>query len=203
MKALTVALCAGFVLLVSSPAARAQDWFGAATWQVSFPTSDTKNFVDAVSFRGVGLDFRKVVRPATTAGLALGWNVFHQRVTGTYEIKNGAVTGTQDRYINSFPIMAGVHRYFGERGGPRPYVGLNAGAMVIIRTFAVGVFSTEEDSWDWGVAPEVGVIIPTQTGAALMINGRYNWSFTHQNLLDQDEDLTYWGINVGFVWEQY
>jgi hypothetical protein len=35
------------------------------------------------------------------------------------------------------------------------------------------------------------------------VNARYNWSFTHQNLADEDSDLTYWGINVGFAWEQY
>jgi hypothetical protein len=194
---------AGAVLFGSVGSARAQDWYGAATWQISFPTGDTKEFVDETSFAGFGLDFRKVVKPSTTAGFAFGWNVFHERRDGTETINNVSFTGTQDRTINSFPIMVGVHRYFGEERGTRPYVGLNAGGIVIIRTFAVGVYSTEEDSWDWGIAPEVGIVIPSRGGAGFLINARYNWSFTSQDLSGADEDLTYWGLNVGFVWEQY
>jgi hypothetical protein len=183
--------------------ARAQDWYGAASWQISFPTGDTKDFVDATSFRGVGLDFRKVVAKSTTAGFMAGWNVLYQRVDGTSTLNDITLTGTQDRTINSFPIMLNLHRYFGEPRGMRPYIGLNAGAFVLIQSFEVGVYATEDDSWDWGIAPEVGVIIPTQSGGGIMINARYNWSFTSQNLSGEDQDLTYWGLNVGFVWEQY
>lgn len=204
MKRFMMMLTVGLAVLCCGGSADAQGrWFGSATWQMGFPTGDTKNFVNDTSFRGFGLDFRKVVRPGTTAGVLLGWNVFHERVDGTYVMKNGAVTGLQDRYLNVFPIMVGMHKYFGVPGGPRPYVGASAGAMVVIRTFALGVIALENDDWDWGAVPEVGIVWPTQAGAALVINGRYNWSFTHQNLLGQNEDLTYWGINIGFVWEQY
>ncbi len=203
IKALFVGVAALAAVSGSTVSLHAQEWFGAATWQISFPSSDTKDFVNSTSFRGVGLDFRKVVAPATTAGFMAGWNVFHERYQGTATMGNLTVSGTQDRYINSFPIMVNVHRYFGERHGPRPYVGLNAGAFVVIRTFGIGVYASEEDSWDWGIAPEVGIFIPSRSGAGIIINGRYNWSFTHQNLAGQDEDLTYWGLNIGFVWEQY
>jgi hypothetical protein len=202
-KIAAAALCAAVLLAGSGGAARAQDWYGAATWQISFPTGDTKEFVDEVSYRGFGLDFRKVVAPNTTAGFLAGWNVLHERRVGTDAINDVTVTGTQDRTLNSFPLMLGVHRYFGVRGGTRPYIGLNAGALVIIRTFAIGVYAAEEDEWDWGIAPEAGIVIPTRAGAGLLINARYNWSFTSQNLSGEDEDLTYWGLNVGLVWEQY
>jgi len=183
--------------------ARAQDWYGAATWQISGTTGDTNDFVDEFSFRGMGLDFRKVVSPNTTAGIAGAWHIFHERRDGTGEVQNVTFTGTSDRYINSFPIMLNVHRYFGSPHGTRPFVGLNAGAFVVIRTFGAGVYETEEDSWDWGVAPEAGVTIPMQRGAGMIINARYNWSFTHQNLSDADEDLTYFNFGIGFYWEQY
>ncbi|HEU4366202.1 MAG TPA: hypothetical protein VFT13_12145 [Candidatus Krumholzibacteria bacterium] len=202
MKIAAVSILAGLVTM-GYGSARAQDWYGAATWQISVPTGDTRDFVDETSFRGFGLDFRKVLATSTTLGIVTGWNVLHERRTGTTEINNVSVTGTQDRTINSFPIMVGLHRYFGERRQPRPYVGLNAGAFVIIRTFEIGVYSAEEDAWDWGIAPEAGIVIPTQSGAGVIINARYNWSFTSQDLSGADEDLTYWGINVGFVWEQY
>jgi hypothetical protein len=190
------------LLLGLHGASRAQDWYGIATWNVSFPTDETQDFVDEISYRGFGLEFRKTVNPATTVGILTGWEVFHQRTEETLEFEGGAASGSQDRTINSFPIMLGAHRYFGERGSSRPYVGLSAGGFVLIQTLRIGVAEIEEDSWDWGIIPEAGVVVPMQYGAAFIANLRYHWSFTTQNLAEKDTDLTYWGIQVGFVWEQ-
>jgi outer membrane protein W len=202
-RMLVLIAVAGVAVLGSVRGARAQEWYGAATWQISVPYGDTKDFVESTSFGGMGLDFRKVVRENTTAGFMAGWNIFHERRTGTDVFGDVSVTGTQDRYINSFPIMVSVHRYFGEKRSLRPYVGLNAGGFIVLQEFAIGVYAVKDDTWDWGLAPEVGIVIPTQSGAGFLINARYNWSPTVQDLTGADADLTYWGINIGFVWEQY
>jgi outer membrane protein W len=183
--------------------AHAAGRYGAVTRQIGIPSGDTTDFNGETSFRGIGLDFRKVVQRDVTTGLMLGWNVFYERQYGTQVADNVTVTGTQDRYINAFPIMVGVHRYFGEKRTTRPYVGINAGGFIVKQRLEVGVFSVDDTSWDWGIAPEVGLVIPRGRAAAFFVNARYNWSFTHQNLADEDSDLTYWGINVGFAWEQY
>ncbi|HEX5132422.1 MAG TPA: hypothetical protein VFX92_08040 [Candidatus Krumholzibacteria bacterium] len=203
MKITLMCLMAGAMLLGSGRTARAQDWYGAATWQVSIPSGDTKDFVNDTSFGGFGLDFRKMVKPNTTLGFLFGWNVFHERLSGPYTVDNVTITGTQDRYINAYPMMVGVHRYFGQRHATRPYIGVNGGLLLNTQTFDIGIWSVEDTRWDWGIAPEAGVVVPLQSGAAFMINGRYNWSPTSQSLAGNDADLTYWGINVGFVWEQY
>ena len=65
----------------------AQKWYGAATYQISFPTGDTKNFTNNTSFRGVGLDFRYTIQKSTTVGIAFGWNVFYERTDETFELK--------------------------------------------------------------------------------------------------------------------
>jgi hypothetical protein len=203
MRILSVMVIAGALLLGASQEGRAQEWYGMATWQVSFPAGDTKDFVDEVSFRGFGMEFRKTVRPATTIGLLAGWNVFHERTNETVEFENGAISGSQDRYINSFPIMLGAHRYFGAKGGTRPYIGLNGGGFIVIRTARVGIVELEEDTWVWGLTPEAGLIMPMSYGAAFVVNGRYHWSPTWETLAGSDTDLTYWGLHVGFVWEQH
>ncbi len=177
-------------------------WFGAATYEVSLPTGDAKKFTDATSFRGFGLDFRKSIKPATTVGLFLGWNVFHERINETFPLKIGAVTGVQDRYINSFPMMLNVHRYFGREGSARPYAGLNAGGFIVTQRFDLGFASLQRDSWEWGVAPEVGVVIPLNYTTKFMINGKFNYAFTGEAIAGNDFKLAYWGLNAGFVWEQ-
>ena len=190
---------------LSQGIAQRHTWFGAATYQVSFPLGDTKNFTDETSFRGFGLDFRYTVQKSTTVGLSFGWNIFHQRTSETAELgtKNpGAISGTQDRYINAFPIMANVHYYFGERGRIRPYVGLNAGGYFMLQRFAIGIVALDNDRWEWGMAPEVGFIIPVERDFAIMVNGKYNYAFTGESVLGNDINHSYVGLNIGFVWQQ-
>lgn len=197
VAALASALCAGL-----APRVRAQDWFTTATYQVSFPVEDTKRFTDEISFIGGGIDFRKKLTGGTTAGIYMAWNVFHDRTDGTLDIASGAVTGTQDRYINSFPIMIGLYQYFGNRRSIRPYLGVNGGGFLFVQSFRIGISDFEEDSWEWGVAPEAGFVFPIQTGAWFVINGRYNWSPTVESLAGNDATLTYYQLNLGFMWEQ-
>lgn len=173
-----------------------------ATYQVSFPAGDTQKFVDEVSFRGAGLDFRRTLSGGTSAAVMMAWNVFHERTEGTLDFGYGAVSGSQDRYINSFPVMIGILQYFGNKRSTRPYIALNGGGFVLIKTFRIGVTEIEEDEWEWGLAPEVGVVIPITTGAWFVVNGRYQWSPTSENIAQTEVDLTYYQINVGFMWEQ-
>ena len=191
------------MLLSFSTQALSQDsWYGAFTYQVSFPTGDSKDFTSPVSFRGVGLDYRTFVQSNTTAGFFLGWNVFHERTTETFSTQNIAVWGTQDRYINAFPIMANVHYYLGQKGEPRPYIGLNAGGFVVLQRFAVGIVSLSNDTWEWGLAPEAGVIARIDRDHAVIINGKFNWAFNGETYGNKDFNLTYFGLNVGFVWQE-
>jgi hypothetical protein len=204
MKTIRIIALTGLALLgTQAVPARAQNWYGMATWNISFPDGDTKKFVDETSYRGFGLDFRKEFRPSTTVGIMGSWEVFHHRTTETIEYKTAAITGSQDRYINSFPIMLGLHRYLGAEGGTRPYFGINAGGFVLIQTLRVGVAEIEDDSWVWGVMPEVGLVMPIQRGSAFIVNARYSYALTGENLAGNDYQLSYWGVRVGFAWEQY
>jgi outer membrane protein len=203
MKVVCILLLAGLAMVATHSPSHAQEWYGMATWNISIPDGDTKEFVDETSFRGFGLDFRKQFRPNTTIGIMGSWEVFHERTSESFTIGSATVTGSQDRYINSFPIMLGLHRYFGNEGGTRPYIGINGGGFILIQTLRIGLAEWEEDSWVWGAMPEAGLVIPLQSGAALIANARYSWALTGEDLNGEDRELTYWGIRVGFVWEQY
>jgi len=203
MKTIRTIALAALVVLGAHTRAHAQDWFGMATWNVSFPTEDTKKFVNETSFAGFGLEFRKEFKPRTTVGIMGSWEVFHERRDGSIELKAGTISGTQDHYINSFPIMLGLHKYFGATGATQPYIGVNAGGFVLIQTLRVGLSEIEDDTWEWGGAPEVGIIMPLDRGSAFVINGRYNIAFTGQDLAGNDATLSYFSIHAGFCWEQY
>jgi hypothetical protein len=189
------------ILMFGTSYSQKEQWFGALTYSVSIPSGDTKTFVDEISWRGVGLDYRYLIDRKYSVGLFFGWNVFYQRTNKTTEIENGAVTGTSDRYLNFFPIMANIHYYFGERKSVRPYVGLNAGGYYVNQRFAIGVFLWEDDSWQWAIAPEAGVAIPVERDFGILLNGKYNYAFTGQSVFGTDVNNSFWQVNVGVIWQ--
>jgi len=191
--------------LISHNQGYAQQWYGAATYQVSFPMGDTKEYTNNTSFRGVGLDFRYKIKKAMTVGITLGWNVFYERTDETMIVETdnpGAITGTQDRYLNSFPIMASFHYYFGQKRGIRPYLGLNAGVYRMIQRLGIGIRAIQNNRWEWGVAPEVGIIFPVDRELAILVNGKYNYTFTGESVVGTDINHSYVTIGLGLVWRQ-
>ena len=56
------------VLLAPQPV-QAQEWFTGATYDVSIPAGDLKEFIEDPSWLGVSLNFRKQVSRSMTAGL--------------------------------------------------------------------------------------------------------------------------------------
>ena len=72
-------------------------------YQITYPSGETSDYIDQVSFRGAGLEWRKYLNDNISAGISLNWNVFNQVATELSEIEEGHVSGTQNRTINSFP----------------------------------------------------------------------------------------------------
>ena len=184
----------------------AQSTYTTVTYQISHPSGDTENYIDNPSYLGFGLDFRKAVRDDVAVGINFGWNVFHETTGEPVSIDKGSltgvVTGHQDRTLNAFPMMVNASYYFGKKGGIRPYVGMNLGGFVFIDTFDIGAFRIEETRGDWGMAPEVGVVIPVQYDMGMVFSLRYNYAFTGESALGKDIHNSFTTLNVGFVFLQ-
>ena len=194
------------VFFVLSSHGYGQEWMSTVTYQISFPSGDTKQFADETSYVGFGLDFRKPVDRYTSVGFMLGWNVFNQRITKTTELATEnpiTITGLQDRTLNAFPIMLNAHRYFGGGRDRRFYLGLNAGGYYMLQRFAIGIHSFETDQWQWGLIPEIGFLLPLSGGSTLIVNGKYNYAFSGESPLGGDINHEYWMIGIGFAWNQY
>jgi len=206
---LLLAICC--LLPLSNSLAQAHHWYGAATYQVSFPLGDTKDFIEDVSWRGFGLDFRYTVQKNVSVGFVTGWNIFYEQVNETTQLTGGtpgAITALSNRYINFVPVMLNAHYYMGEKGEYRPYIGVSLGGYYVDQELQVGIADVINDSWEWGVAPELGVIIPVQRDLGIIVAAKYNYIFTEETIfegtsLERDIMNSYWGINVGVVWQSY
>jgi outer membrane protein W len=188
--------------LTLSAAALAQSGvYTGFTWNMGFPGSTMGEYIDKTSFRGFGLTIAKYVQPDLSIGGSISWNIFDELLRGRTEtIENGAVTGTQVRYINSLPLMINARHFWGERRGEvHPFIGLNAGVYYIRQRLDIGVWSIENDNWHVGLAPEFGLYIPVSRETFLTATARWNYAFDAGTRLggDPDNSYSYWGIDLG------
>ena len=210
MKAIKGIIASLALLLVFTGEAQAQDWWWGITYNMSAtsslpPNSDSDiNFIEDYSFRGLGIEARYV--PSRDAnysfGFNVGWNVLNEKndfgtERNTISLPNADVSGTQLRYVNTVPLMGNASYYFGDRGGIRPYVGVNAGTYYIERRVDIGVSAIVDDAWHFGWAPEVGLVVPLgRPEVALLTTIRYNWAFSAGGSGDQK----FWGFNIGIAY---
>ena len=200
-------LCATFLLLLMSAPLKAQDAVTVVNYEISIPTGDTKDYIDKTSFRGLGLDIRKFLggENRLSIGGRAAWHVLDSgAISETISIRtddlNGDVSGTQFRYINSFPIMGVFHYYFNEPGRVNAYVGAGVGLYYIKQRFEIGLIATEQNNWHFGIAPEFGLNVPVSDSIAANINVMYNYAAASgTDVSGNKTGHSYFGFNIGLA----
>ena len=186
---------------------QAQSNLTAISYEVSFPLSDTKNFTNSTSFIGFNFDARRFIQPNATIGLSIGLNVFDDKVDdqlinleGIFENeRNIDVWGTQYRYINAWPIMGTAFYYMGDRRSTvRPYVGTGLGVFAARRRLDIGLTTLAETKWQFGFAPEVGLLY-NMGELNLLLKGSYNYGLKTGDV----NALSYVRVGIGFAWTGY
>jgi hypothetical protein len=196
---------AALLMLLMGIPVQAQDAVTVVDYAISVPTSDMKEFIDTTSFRGVSVDIRKFLGGdnKVSVGGRAAWHVFDSgAITETISIRtdelNGDVSGSQFRYINSFPLMGVFHYYFGEPGNVNAYVGAGVGVYYIKQRFEIGLLATERNNWHLGFAPEFGINVPVSDSIAANINVVYNYAAaTGTDVTGNETGYQYIGFNIG------
>jgi opacity protein-like surface antigen len=187
-----------FILLLAPLAvgpAEAQTWW-AVTYQPAVPLSNTKDFTDNFGWRGIGVDFKRQVKPNLTLGLSFGWQVFDQQTDDVVSAFGVDLSGDQFRYVNSWPLLANASYFFGTQGRARPYLAANVGAYLMEHRLEVGLYAIEETNLHFGFAPEAGIAFPVRPNVAAVLNGRYNYALSAGSIDDQ----AYLSFSLGFAW---
>ena len=149
------------------------------TYTTSAPVGATKDYISEFSWLGIMFEPGKFVRDNLSAGLSFGWTVLDEKTDDPVQLGDAAAAqGTQLRYLNVFPVMAGLQLHRQNPRGGSLYVGLNAGTYFIERRTDVSVVSVIDDNWHFGIAPQVGVIFPLGYGRGHgVIDVRYHHAF--------------------------
>ena len=188
-----------FAAVLVSGVAHAQEPLFAMTYQMGLPVGNTSNYISTFSGRGFGIDYKGFVSPDVAVGGAIGWNVFYEEKdfdTYFFDDGNGAISGRQYRYINSFPILLTADYFFGGYGMPRGFVGAGVGTYRIYQRTDMGIFTVEPREWHFGICPEAGFVVPMGSGAHFLASLKYHYAFQAGDI----DATSYLGINVGFAW---
>ncbi len=218
----TVAACAAAALtlapahaLLGQPDPRADyestyglGGYGILGYETALPTGDASNFVSSsMSWLGISFAGHRVVRPNMSVGFEAGWNEFHDRTGGTTVLQQGAITGEQYRHLMQFPLLVTGRYYFKTNttnpaaARLRPFGGIGLGTYYTRQLLDVGLNEYTADEWQFGIAPEAGVLFLTSGESIVQLRVRYNYPFKSGDYLGGGgrsfNNFTF-GLGVGF-----
>ena len=148
------------LMFVVALSAHAEGWMTTLSYNVAIPGQQMKPFISNPSLLGFALDARRIVSPHVSVGASLGHQVFYWKTGQAVSLENGFFGGTQYRFLNTLPFMLNSHYYFHLKNELRPYLGINLGGYYAWQRSEIGIVVMEGRQWNWGLAPEVGMLIP-------------------------------------------
>jgi hypothetical protein len=199
MKTIKFILIAIFLIAFSTNVF-SQGYMTNLTYNVSLPMGDTKDYISETSFRGFSAEWRSFITKNTSWGIFGGWQVLYERTTDRISLPQTDISGTQDRTINTFPLMLTGHFYIGKSGEFQLTAGMGLGTQYVSQRFAIGLYAFEEDNWRAAVMPDVGVIIPLTEESGISLNARYHWTAKGKSITREDTSLTYLTVAVGVAY---
>jgi opacity protein-like surface antigen len=88
-----------------------------------------------------------------------------------------------------------VYKGFGNSDGFRPYVGLGIGTIKADHRKEMGLWYVESNNWHFGLAPEIGAVIPTLRNFDFLVSIRYNYGVK----VNESSSVSYLGLNLGLI----
>jgi hypothetical protein len=161
-------------------------------YSMAMPVGSTYDFVSDYSFRGISFEYRYLLMPMFSVGGIIGWNIFDDKVKGTFTRESVTVTGTQLRWLDVLSMAALMHAYLPMFKAVLPYAGLELGAYYTSRYVDLGWWAKTEDGWHFGLAPEIGTLVHAGSVS-------FNFSVKFKYLVESKEnpEELFFGFNVG------
>ena len=189
-------LMAASLLLTFQPA-RAQNHI-QLSYNYSVAMGDTRDYIDRGSFRGGTFQLGHHLTGRIAVGLKLGLHTFYQDLEkDTYTEGNTTIYGKQFRYLNSSPaLLTGQYNLTDRDSRIIPYVKLGLGACYIQQRTDIGFYTfTNDYQWNFGLQPELGVLVPLGQKIGISGGAAYLYSLGNRAIGDQQ----YLSVHLGLI----
>ncbi len=179
--------------------AQAEDTYFNVYYSMGQGLGETKDFIGKYSFRGIGIGYQAELSEHVIAGVGVDWNVFYQKFPyATYTTDLGAVSGKQYRYLNLFPMTGKLQYYKDTNKGVRLMAGTGIGTTYIMQDVDMGSYRITTNTWQFLLAPELGLTYDLDAGKSLLLSVKYNANFKNTELSNR----SYLSFNIGFSFNQ-
>jgi hypothetical protein len=138
-----------------------QDNVFSFSWQMAFPTGDLKSWLPENSYRGWDIEYTKLLNDHVAVGGHIGWQGYYKKYPrSTYEFPSGSLTTTIFKTYYTIPMHGIVTYYFIPDKFIQPFASFLIGVNYNERDLQFGQYIVEDQSWNFSIAPELGLIIP-------------------------------------------
>jgi len=167
------------------------------SYSMSLPLGETSNLISKYQWRGLAIEGKYFVADQVTLGWQSGWNTMYEGESGTFTDGTRTRTGTQYNWLNIWPMLLTFDYFFGTDGDTQPYLGAGVGTYWVEQRSQMGLFADTYSTWNFGIAPEVGVLIPINLYSNFYVNLKYNYGL---NGSADVSNYSWLSFNVGFLW---
>ena len=165
-------------------------------YDMSFPMGELGDYISAPSFRGASAQYRFSATDNILVGIDAAWNVFYEKKDyDSYTSGTITLTGVQYRYHNQVPLLVAVDYVFTPEKDFQPYLGLGLGTMYSERNTTMGIWSVEENPWQFALKPEIGMMYKFAYSSAFKLGVKYYSGFGGDL-----GTLSYLTVSAGFCW---
>ena len=184
-------------MLTLSISAIAQENKYSLNYIIGFPTGATADFTESTSWRGVGFDYTHMIDKQWGFGAGIEMQTFYDDL-GKVTTTDGTETITANRYnyINSIPLYVTGSYFMSTSGNFTPFVSVGIGTMYNSQEQDLGLYTIEQDAWQFSVRPEVGFEYKINYGFGLRAAARYNYAADSGDL----DGLSHIGLALGVIW---
>ena len=164
-------------------------------YDMSFGTGDLGDYISAPSFRGASAQYRYSVTDNILVGIDAAWNVFYEkRDYDSYTVGTMTLSGVQYRFQNQVPLLVAADYVFTPDKNFQPYIGVGIGTIYSERLTWMGVWTLEENPWQFALKPEVGLLYKVSNGTALKLGFKY-----YTGMGGELDTQGYFTISLGFA----
>jgi hypothetical protein len=183
------------VTMLLSAGASAQSWFGGS-YSNSYAVGDFKDYMSRPSWTGFSFEYKSHIMENLAVGVNMGFNFFNEyRDKASYTYETITATGMQRRHTSAIPMMA-TCAYEGPAGDKlRWFAGLGVGTTYLYRYTNFGSFTFSRETWQFLLAPEVGILYPVNQENILYLTTRYNMNFKNDKMAAQQ----FISVNIGWA----